>query len=135
MTKPGASSSPPGIGFGAGETRLDDGEGAAILGDGRVSPATVAPVTVPAAVRTNRRLPKTLPIEVPVMRPLSLVQSVRAFRGRILRCTDQVNAVPKAGSPVNFLLLFPSQRDFALISARFRKPAPSKPSPTSKIRM
>jgi len=134
MTKPGASSSPPGIGFGAGETRLDDGEGAAILGDGRVSPATVAPVTVPAAVRTNRRLPKTLPIEVPVMRPLSLVQRVELSREdtaahRPGQCSTY------GGYPVNFLLLFPSQRDSALISARFREPAPSKPSPTSKIRM
>src|SRR6188508_1567892 len=98
MTKPGASSSPPGIGFGTGDTRLADG--AAMLGDGRASPATVAPVTVPAAVRTNRRLPKTLPMEVPVMRLLPL-EEMSSFLRRILPRAGQVNGVPKAVSKRN----------------------------------
>src|SRR5262245_10789189 len=73
MTKPGASSSPPGMGFGAGE-----GPAAAIVvGDAKLT--TLAPATVPAAVRTNFRLPRTPPADAPVMRLLSLEKIGRAF--------------------------------------------------------
>src|SRR5262245_30532447 len=86
MTNPGASSSPPGIGFGAGE-----GPAAAIVvGDAKV--ATLAPATEPAAVRTNRRLPRTPPADEPVMRLLSLEKIIELFARSIPPRTKWVNA-------------------------------------------
>src|SRR6478609_6958416 len=118
MMKPGASSSPPRIGFGTGDTRLDEGDGAAMLADGRASPATVAPVTVPAAVRTNRRLPKTLPMEVPAMRLLSLDEIVELFGGGYYR--TQTRSMHYLGRGIS-----PDTRGrFATISGRIPRVMP-----------
>src|SRR5262245_2596523 len=61
MTTPGASSIPPGIGFGAGGLRrVDEREAAAPAGEAHARLAA-PPVTVPAAVRTNLRRSRTPP--------------------------------------------------------------------------